>query len=67
MAKICRAAGLAGAAGVAASTAAASAPTLRVIAYALFFRRLRRKFPELFDGAAASVSVSKALAEDGYT
>jgi hypothetical protein len=39
---------------------------LRIILFAVFFKRLARQHPELVDGAAASASVVAAFEQDGY-
>lgn len=37
---------------------------MRLLLFAAFFRRLRRQFPELFDGAAARRAVEAAIASE---
>jgi hypothetical protein len=38
---------------------------LRLLAFCLRWRRLRRENPELFDGAAAKAAVLAAIRQDG--
>lgn len=39
---------------------------IRVLLYAILFRRMRRDNPELFDGKKAIAAVLAAIKEDGY-